>query len=211
MIQKDYYSILGLNLSASPADIKRSYRKLAMKYHPDKNDNDSLAEMVFREIAEAYEILSDPKQREEYNAKNFNDYQQRKLITKQTILQNSTMLQKVIAAADPFRMNKDAVYFQLSQILTSYNIELLQKENDTAINSRVIDELLLCAEPLNFNDAKKIADELRKIAGDNKASNDSIADFLQKQYRSSQWNKYKAWIAVVIAIALCLLIFLLSK
>ena len=54
---KDFYEILGIDKSSSPDDIKKSYRKIAMKYHPDKNPNDKEAEKKFKEITEAYKIL----------------------------------------------------------------------------------------------------------------------------------------------------------
>lgn len=67
MAKKDYYSSLNVARSASADEIKKSYRKLAMKYHPDKNPNDKKAEEMFREITEAYEVLSDTKKREMYD------------------------------------------------------------------------------------------------------------------------------------------------
>lgn len=60
---KDYYRILGLARGASEDDIKKAYRKQALRYHPDKN-KDPGAEERFKEIAEAYDVLSDPKKRE---------------------------------------------------------------------------------------------------------------------------------------------------
>ncbi len=63
----DYYQILGVGRSASADEIKKAYRKLALKYHPDKNPNDKTAEAKFKEISEAYESLSDPQKREMYD------------------------------------------------------------------------------------------------------------------------------------------------
>ena len=63
----DYYQLLGVNKTATPAEIKRAYRKLAVKYHPDKNPGSKEAEDRFKEINEAYAVLSDPKKREEYD------------------------------------------------------------------------------------------------------------------------------------------------
>ena len=63
----DYYQLLGLNKNATPEEIKRAYRKLAVKYHPDKNPGSKEAEDRFKEINEAYAVLSDPKKREEYD------------------------------------------------------------------------------------------------------------------------------------------------
>ena len=67
----DYYSILGVSASASEAEIKKAYRKLALQYHPDKNKGDSQAEEKFKQVAEAYSVLSDSKKRQEYDARNF--------------------------------------------------------------------------------------------------------------------------------------------
>ena len=63
---KDYFAALGVEESASPEEIKKAYRKLAMKYHPDRNPNDSTAEEKFKEVGEAYETLSDEKKKEAY-------------------------------------------------------------------------------------------------------------------------------------------------
>lgn len=64
---KDYYQTLGVGKGAALADIKRAYRKLARKYHPDLNPGDKSAEAKFKEIQEAYSVLSDPKKREQYD------------------------------------------------------------------------------------------------------------------------------------------------
>lgn len=64
---KDYYAILGLTKSASSDDIKKTYRRLARKYHPDLNPGDRQAETHFKEINEAYEVLSDPGKRQKYD------------------------------------------------------------------------------------------------------------------------------------------------
>lgn len=66
-IEKDYYATLGVNASASAAEIKKAYRKLAQKYHPDANPGNKDAEGRFKEITHAYDVLSDPKQRREYD------------------------------------------------------------------------------------------------------------------------------------------------
>ena len=67
MAKKDYYQILGVQRNASPEDIKKAYRKIALKYHPDKNPNDPTAGDKFREAAEAYEVLSNPEKKQQYD------------------------------------------------------------------------------------------------------------------------------------------------
>ncbi|HSL90398.1 MAG TPA: J domain-containing protein [Ignavibacteriaceae bacterium] len=74
---KDYYKIIGVEKSATKDEIKKAYRKLAMKYHPDRNPNDKVAEEKFKEITEANEVLSDPEKRKKYDTlgANWKQYQ----------------------------------------------------------------------------------------------------------------------------------------
>ncbi|HEX6201589.1 MAG TPA: DnaJ domain-containing protein, partial [Thermoanaerobaculia bacterium] len=67
MAKRDYYEVLGVRRDAEIAEIKRSYRKLAVQYHPDKNPNDPEAEERFKEAAEAYAVLSDSDKRTRYD------------------------------------------------------------------------------------------------------------------------------------------------
>ena len=65
--KRDCYEILGVGRNSSNEEIKRAYRKLALKYHPDRNTSDKDAEIKFKEATEAYEVLSDPKKRSKYD------------------------------------------------------------------------------------------------------------------------------------------------
>ncbi|RAI99771.1 curved DNA-binding protein [Chitinophaga skermanii] len=78
MDYKDYYKVLGVEKTATADAIKKAYRKLAVKYHPDKNPDDKLAEEKFKEINEAYEVLSDEEKRKKYDAfgENWRYYEQ---------------------------------------------------------------------------------------------------------------------------------------
>src|SRR3954451_14432077 len=65
--KRDYYEVLGVNRDASEDEIKKSYRKLAMKYHPDRNPDSKESEEKFKEVKEAYEMLTNPEKREAYD------------------------------------------------------------------------------------------------------------------------------------------------
>lgn len=67
MAKRDYYEVLGVERGASEAELKKAYRRLAMKYHPDRNPDDKEAEEKFKEANEAYEVLSDASKRSAYD------------------------------------------------------------------------------------------------------------------------------------------------
>lgn len=73
----EYYDILGVAKGATPAEIKKAYRKLALKYHPDKNSGDKAAEEKFKEISEAYAVLSDPEKKQQYDTYGSTNFHQR--------------------------------------------------------------------------------------------------------------------------------------
>ncbi|GAB3821446.1 hypothetical protein GCM10028895_23620 [Pontibacter rugosus] len=67
MAKRDYYEVLGVSKNAAQDEIKKAYRKIAIKFHPDKNPDDPTAEDKFKEAAEAYEVLSDQQKRQRYD------------------------------------------------------------------------------------------------------------------------------------------------
>jgi len=73
----DYYKILGVAKDSSPTDLKKAYRKLALKYHPDRNPDDKKAEEKFKQVSEAYAVLSDPEKRKQYDTFGSTDFRQR--------------------------------------------------------------------------------------------------------------------------------------
>jgi len=77
MPETDYYKILGLNKSASAEEIKKAYRKMAMKYHPDHTKGDKAAEETFKQISEAYAVLSDKEKRKQYDTFGSSGFHQR--------------------------------------------------------------------------------------------------------------------------------------
>ena len=72
MAKRDYYEVLGVSKDASEDEIKKAYRKIAIKYHPDRNPGNKEAEEKFKEAAEAYDVLHDPQKRQQYDQFGFN-------------------------------------------------------------------------------------------------------------------------------------------
>ncbi len=76
-MSEDYYKILGIDKKASTAQIKKAYRKLALKYHPDKTKGDKAMEAKFKKFSEAYAVLSDTEKKNQYDTYGSADFQQR--------------------------------------------------------------------------------------------------------------------------------------
>ncbi|UKL14472.1 DnaJ C-terminal domain-containing protein [Dissulfurimicrobium hydrothermale] len=83
---KDYYKVLGVSKTATPDEIKKAFRRLAMKYHPDKNKGDRAAEERFKEINEAYAVLSDPEKKKQYDTFGSSEFNRR--YTQEDIFRN---------------------------------------------------------------------------------------------------------------------------
>lgn len=212
---KDYYKILEVSPAATYAEIKKSYRRLALQYHPDKNFGNQLYEAKFKEIIEAYKILSDVKQREEYN-RSRNQYSQSQKkkaepqITPQIILNQTIDFRRKIAVLDPDRMNKLALFQQIQHLLSRHNITILQRNNDPKLNKRIIEEVMFCSRFLPFPHVEKICFQLTAIAGTDNAMYRKIYNFSKEVRRQTVWNKYKVVAAVLLAIILCFAIYFAS-
>lgn len=210
---KDYYQILQVSPHATGEEIKKSYRRLAFKYHPDKNQNDKLTEAVFKEINEAYEVLSDPNKREEYHQKKFSQYSnytqnnhQYKPVTAYSILQEVIHLNKLVTSMNPYKLNRDALLFQIENLLSVFNVSILRYETNAEVKNKVIDYILKCSKPLQYHQSKKVSKLLFEISNDD-VMNEKIKRFLKQKKFENLWNKYKVVIVLLIAVILCLLIY----
>jgi hypothetical protein len=215
MSSKDYYRLLGVNAEASDDEIRKAYRKLVFKYHPDRNPDDPVADATFMEIKEAYEILSDPKKREDYHYKRFFTYNYRystgPTVTPQSISNDAAKLQKLVERANPFRINRDALLFQVEQILSEENLLMLKNENLVNINYGIVEALLIASGPLHYIATLVISERLFLLAENNNVLDNKIADFLKDQQKKDNWNRYKIALAIAAAILLCLIIFFIGR
>ena len=218
MVQKDYYKILEVTPAATTLEIKKSYRRLALQYHPDKNFGNQLYEAKFKEIQEAYRTLSDFAKRQEYNRqRNFDSLHNKARqkpspppLTAQTIVQQTIDFRKKIANIDPYRMNKVALYDRIQQLLSKQHIQLLQQNNDLRLNKRMIEEILYCSRHLPFVFVEKICLQLTALCGTDNSLYRYIYSFSKEIRIKSFWQKYKLAIALLIALFICFLIYLIS-
>jgi DnaJ-class molecular chaperone len=216
MKSKDYYTILEVSSTASQEDIKKSYRRLAMKYHPDKNADSKVSELKFKEIQEAYKVLSDSRKRQQYNhnrydeAHGLNKKPSSDAATPQAILQKSMHLRKKMRLMDPHRIDRDKLFSSIQLILSANNQSVLIKFNDQQTNSSIIHELLEASEFLQYKQSKQVSLQLSSLAGTNTNLQQIIQQFEQKQKLNYYWNRYQFLVALIAAALFCFLIYQLS-
>ncbi len=216
MHSKDYYKILELEIGAGEQDIKKAYRHMAMKFHPDKNEGDRFAESRFKEVAEAYEVLSDPRRRTTYNQQRWYGKSIRQTtdfspVTSHTILEKCRALNKYMDTLEAFHINQQALNRYLVHLLSATTLKILLTENNIRNNRQIVKELLQAASPLPYRSMENIMRLLRKIAGNNGQVTAELDKYLQEKKLSYNLQRYTPALALLIAIILCLFIYLVSN
>ncbi len=210
---KDYYKILEVNASASSDEIKKSYRQLALKYHPDKNPNDKISESKFKEIVEAYEILGDTELRRNYDQKIKSSQQaakpktEEKPLTPQDILKLFTDTRKRVVKLGRKQINETGLFQSLRSLLNDNTIKFLLAYGDTKTNKLIMNEVLICCKYIDYDRAEKLISKLVEIAG---SDNDTIVvlhNYSRKLKRWSIWDRYKGITAIA---AIFLFIFIIT-
>ena len=214
MLLKDYYRILEIRSSATQAEIKRAFRKLAHQFHPDKNKHDPSATAQFAEIKEAYEVLTNPAKKEYYLQQRWYNQSigKRKtqdIITPVAVLKQALELERYVSKLDVFRMDKEGLHDYLSSLLADTTIEKLNLFNDEATNEEIIKILLACLRPLPFDLVLSLHKQLMKIKVSPDCSK-KISDWIVSREKVHTKEKYKVWIILLVVALICLLIFFLA-
>lgn len=216
MPAKDYYKILDIAHNASEQEVKRAYRQLAMKFHPDKNEGNRSAEASFREVLEAYEILSDPRRRSAYNQQRW--YRQTSFrqpehlpVTSYSILHKCGALNRYIETLDPFHINRQALNHYVVHLLSNAAVNVLRAEDNQATNQQIIRHVLRSIRSLPIGSVEKIALTLEKIAGDDKEALGLIHMHLKEKKSSYYWEKYLPLLILLITLLICILIYEISN
>lgn len=206
---KNYYQILDLPPTATPGDIKKAYRRLAQQYHPDRNTG-SHAPSRFMEIQEAYNILSHPSKKRKYDAQYyFNGVSKQENATTPTALRERTqLLARKIAHMDPYRINRDQVFFTIKTILSPGQISLLVEHGEVAINRMVVQDLLTCCKVLATDQLQWVVDKLGTIDPQDVAIRKTLDDFKSVHRKLMYWEKYQVPVALLLTLLCCLLIYM---
>lgn len=213
---KNYYAILQVEPSATVAEIKKAYRKLALQYHPDKNANDTYAAAQFAEIKEAYEVLTDPAKKDYYLQQRWYNqsmgYQRtQEIITPVTLLKQSLELEKYVSRLDVFRMDKLQLQQYLLELLNDDTIEKINLFNETSINKNIISVLLKTIHPLPSNLAEPVVNRLLKLSGTQEHTKKQILEHLSGSKQRDAAEKFKPLGIALLTMLICLLIWLMNR
>ena len=217
----DYYKILEVSKNASSEEIKKSYRRLALKYHPDKNLGNKIAEEKFKEIANAYEVLSDFEERKRYD-KTINNQENLKNdakngdkdsgfdLTPSSILSIFKDIAAKVSKASSNEVNQIRIYDKINELLSEGIIDFLIDFNDIKTNHLIIKEVLKCSKPLaydkhqiqNFIYIEKISQKLERLANKDIQTIQKINSIKKRRKVISNFYKYTR-----ASIYICLILF----
>lgn len=213
---KDYYSILELPPSASPAYIRKAYRRLAQLHHPDKHNNDPLAAARFAEIKEAYEVLTDPAKKEYYLQQRW--YKQstgsrktRDLVTPANMIREALELERYVSRLDVFRMDKAGLQEYLLDLLNDDTITKLKAFGDTETNRQLQEILLRAMKPLPDAYTGPVVDRLRRLGEGDSLAMEGLDRFVLQHRKKYLREKYTLLFIILMTAALCLLIYFAGR
>lgn len=215
MKEKNYYKILQINDNASPSDIKKAYRKLAMIYHPDKN-REEIAESHFKEIQEAYYHLSDVHRRAAYD--------QKKWFYRHTVKEhpgeplNALSIHKKIKKLSDYlkklhksEINKNALAYYLHHLVNEKTIMLISGNTDDQIKKEIILSAIRAAGYIDEAALEKISNLANLIAGNQEHLKNLSAQTTKEAKRAIRYDRYKPLAILLITILLCIFIYLVAQ
>lgn len=197
-------------------EIKKAYRKLALQYHPDKNQNDPYSSAQFTEIKEAYEILTNPAKKEYYLQQRWYNQSVGKrksqdVITPVTILKQALELEKYVFALDTFRMDKEGLKEYILGLLPDSAIDQLKKFNEPETIRQIIITIIKAMNPLPQAYSGTVITQLEKLSSGDKLARSALTIFTKKIAKKSRREKYSLIIIIAATIILCLLIWLAGR
>jgi molecular chaperone DnaJ len=214
---KDYFKILELGPQASTLDIRKNFRKLAMRYHPDKHPEDQVAAAHFREIQEAYETLMDPNRRDLYLQERWyaqsmgRKMRDRAPLTTHTILQEIIALEKHLSSQDPFRTDQAGMESYLNFLLNDDAMAVLKQENNQPLLLNIRDLLLRCGRHFNLDRSLPFAEKILDLFPENPSAQVPIDQFLKSKKRAEQLEKWKVPVFLMVTLLICLLIYFSAR
>ena len=205
---KDYYRILEISPQANAEEIRRSFRRLAMEWHPDRKGENTR----FLDIREAYETLSDPARKEAYLRTRADDealgrrFQAHQRTTPSTLMGKALQLEREVSSMDAFRIDREALLSSIDDCLDEASVDMILSETDSEYRTQLTRILLNCGRPLDESGAKLLTDMLGRFMdgeGDGRRMMDA---YLLSKRNEARWGRWSTPLLLVLTLLLCLLI-----
>jgi molecular chaperone DnaJ len=204
---KDYYKILDLPPVASEQEIKKAFRKMAFRYHPDTNTGNAQAEHYFREVQEAYVVLGDERKRQQYDNDRWlagmtTRLKEQHRVTPEWVLKEAIRLNNHMATVDTYRMSHSALYDYILLLLDENTMAILLEDGNESVNEGIIKMTLQATKGLKLMYMQPIAAMLAQLA---KGDSDMLIDIYQATRRRKQQDRWeRSMPLVIVAITLAL-------
>lgn len=217
MAVKDYYKILELEPQATLKDIRKNFRKLALRYHPDKNVGNHYAEAWYREIQEAYKTLSDTRLRESYLRERWLVKSQGKslaatlAVTPGMILKQTQELLQQVKQMDHFRMSHKLLQQQVLLAITDEKVDVLLAFNDAGLSNRIIEIVYRVMDAMEFKFIHPVILQLKKLANGDKEQLQFIEHYNRRRKRNHLWERYQGFVYFLLALVICAGIYFLNR
>lgn len=212
---KDYYAILKVPAGADAAGIKKAFRALAMEYHPDKRKGNKQEEVYYREIQDAYQVLSDPRKREEYL---YQRWLERSLghtldnaLRAEQILQLFIKADQYIAGTDYFKIDKVILLNHLKDLFSDTRLETILREDDAQIETGTLQMAHRIAHQLDLRGVEWIFQHLKKLLAKHPEEQLAWEKLLRKKRLEKSMDQLKIPLVLILTMILCYIIFKLGK
>jgi molecular chaperone DnaJ len=211
---KNYYAVLGLPHAATAEEIRNAFRRLAKTYHPDKAPDNPFAETHFREIQEAYEVLSEPARRSKYDEELWlrgltNRSRNAVAITPNWLVSEANKLRRHMETIDSYRMNHLALKEYVEALLSNEHLSVLQDAPDQ--RTMLLESLFPSVAKLRLEYLRRLEPRLKLLAGDAAESLRRIDEFVGSRQREADWNRRRPWIVIGFALLICAVIWLVKR
>lgn len=202
---KDYYKILNLSPDATEQEVKRAFRVLAKKYHPDAGGRDELPDDKFMEAQEAYGILSDGARRKKYDEERWlagmtKRVEEQEAVTPMWILKEAIRMNSHMDTVDVYRMNHLALQNYIFHLLDDDNMQALQENEEQEVNNSIVKVLLEATRGLKYAYMLPVAERLERIADDNTVP--VITYAIKGRKRQAMWEKRLPYVIALITMVI---------
>lgn len=202
---KDYYKILDIPASATAPEVKKAYRAMAFKYHPDTNAGDVYAESYFRDVQEAYSILGDELRRAQYDNDRWlsgmtDRARTQEQVTPMWILKETIKLNNHMTGIDVYRMNHKALHAYLMQLLNDSHMAMLLQREEPFVNESIVEMILKATRSLKLSFMLPVAVLLQQLAGEDEVLQAKINAALQARRQEHRWQMLKPYLIVLLTL-----------